>query len=437
MQIVVIGGGAAGMMAAWSAASEGASVTLLEKNDRVGKKLYITGKGRCNVTNACGRDEFFAHICRNPRFLYSAFCRFSNDDMYAFAEAHGTPLKVERGQRVFPVSDHASDIIKALRRALEEENVKIVLGAKAEKLQVKGGAVTGVAALLAAENGKTRRVSFTADRVIVATGGLSYPGTGSTGDGYRFAEAAGHSVTPREPSLVPLTARFEKPLSDRFSPKSLMGLSLKNVSIRLEQDGRDLTEEFGEMMFTHFGLTGPIILSASARIGDALKPETVAAKGPVRLHLDLKPALSREQLDARFLREAARNGARQIDTLLGGWLPKALIPVVLGQAEIDPAQKTGSVTKAQRERLLGELKDLPVLVTGMRGYEEAVVTRGGVAVREIDPKTMASKKLRHLYFAGEVLDLDGTTGGFNLQIAWSTGFAAGKGASAAETEEES
>ena len=428
MEIIVIGGGAAGMMAAYSAAAEGARVTILEKNDRLGKKIYITGKGRCNVTNACDRDGFFAHIIRGPRFLYSAFGRFSNEDMYRFVEAHGTPLKVERGQRVFPVSDKSSDIIKALKKALDEAGVRVILGAKAEKLQIKDGTVTGVVCTLADAEGKPRRQAFPADRVIVATGGLSYPGTGSTGDGYRFAEEAGHRVTPREPSLVPLTARFEKPLSDRYSPKSLMGLSLKNVGIRVEQGGKKITEDFGEMMFTHFGLTGPVILSASALLGDALIAETVSAKGPVRLHLDLKPALTEEQLEARFLRESAGNGAKQLDTFLGGWLPKALIPVVLGQAEIAPAKKTGSVKKEERDALIRALKDLPLVITGLRGYDEAVVTRGGVEVKEIDPKTMASKKVRGLYFAGEVLDLDGTTGGFNLQIAWSTGFVAGKGA---------
>ena len=436
MRIIVIGGGAAGMMAAAAAAEEGAEVTLLEKNDRLGKKIYITGKGRCNVTNACGREEFFTHVFRNPRFLYSAFGRFSNEDMVAFVEAHGTRLKTERGQRVFPVSDHASDIIKALKKALDEAGVRVITGAQAEKLQMKNGAVTGVVCTLADEAGKAVRKTLQADCVIVATGGLSYPGTGSTGDGYRFAEEAGHRVTPREPSLVPLNARFEKPLSDRYSPKSLMGLSLKNVGIRVEQGGRKITEDFGEMMFTHFGVTGPVILSASALLGDALKEEAVSAKGPVRLHLDLKPALSEEQLEARFLRESAGNGAKQLDTFLGGWLPKALIPVVLGQAGIGAAQKTGTVKKEQRDALIKALKDLPLVITGLRGYEEAVVTRGGVDVKEIDPKTMASKKVRGLYFAGEVLDLDGTTGGFNLQIAWSTGRAAGKGAAAADKKEE-
>ena len=435
MRIIVIGGGAAGMMAAFAAAEEGAEVTLLEKNDRVGKKIYITGKGRCNVTNACEREEFFAHVFRNPRFLYSAFGRFSNEDMYAFVEAHGTKLKTERGRRVFPVSDHASDIIKALKKALDETSVRVILGAQADKLQMKNGAVTGAACTVTDAEGKPKRQVFPADRVIVATGGLSYPGTGSTGDGYRFAEAAGHRVTERKPSLVPLSARFEKPLSDRFSPKSLMGLSLKNVGVSFEQGGRKITEDFGEMMFTHFGVTGPVILSASALLGEALEEDTVKAKGPVRLHLDLKPALTAEQLDARFLREAAENKGKQLDTCLAGWMPKALIPVILGQAGISPAQKIQTLSRAQREDLIRSVKDLPAVITGLRGFDEAVVTRGGVDVREIDPKTMASKKIRGLYFAGEVLDLDGTTGGFNLQIAWSTGYAAGKGAAADKKEE--
>ena len=431
MRIIVIGGGAAGMMAAVSAAEEGAEVTLLEKNEKTGKKLFITGKGRCNLTNACEKEEFFAHIYRNPRFLYSAFDRFSNEDMMRFVEAHGTPLKEERGRRIFPQSDKSSDIIKALRRAMEEAGVRVTAGVTAEKLQIRNGAVTGVVCTVKDAEGKPKRQSFQADRVIVATGGLSYPLTGSTGDGYRFAEEAGHSVTPRMPSLVPLTARFEKPLSDRYSPKSLMGLSLKNVAVRFEQGGKTLYEDFGEMLFTHFGVSGPVILSASALLGDALK-EGAAAKGPVRMHLDLKPALTNEQLDARFLREAAENKGKQLDTYLAGWMPKALIPVVLGQAGTSPAQKVQTVTRAQREALIKTVKDVPLVITGLRGYEEAVVTRGGISVKEIDPKTMASKKLRHLYFAGEVLDLDASTGGFNLQIAWSTGYAAGKGAASGE-----
>ncbi|MBQ6292868.1 MAG: NAD(P)/FAD-dependent oxidoreductase [Lachnospiraceae bacterium] len=428
MRIIVIGGGAAGMMAAVAAAEAGAGVALLEKNDRLGKKVYITGKGRCNVTNACEKEEFFAHIIRNPRFLYSAFDRFPNGDMMSFVEAHGTKLKTERGQRVFPASDHASDIIKALKKALDEAGVKVIFSAQAEKLQIRNGAVTGVVCTFADEEGKPKRKTLQADRVIVATGGLSYPGTGSTGDGYRFAEEAGHRVTDRMPSLVPLSARFEKPLSDRFSPKSLMGLSLKNVGILVEQGSKKITEDFGEMLFTHFGLSGPVILSASALLGTALEEENVKKKGPVRLHLDLKPALSEEQLDARFLREAAENKGKQLDTYLAGWMPKALIPVILGQAGVAPAQKVQTVSKAQRTDLIRAVKDLPVVITGLRGFDEAVVTRGGVDVKEIDPKTMASKKVSGLYFAGEVLDLDGTTGGFNLQIAWSTGYAAGKGA---------
>ena len=428
MQIIVVGGGAAGMMAAWSAAKEGAGVTLLEKNDRLGKKLYITGKGRCNVTNACGKDEFFTHLYRNPRFLYSAFDRFSNEDMMAFAEDHGTALKIERGQRVFPASDHASDIIKALKNALAEAGVSILHGAEAKKLLVQNGAVSGVRVQMAGADGKPKLQSLKADRVIIATGGLSYPGTGSTGDGYRFAEEAGHSVTPRQPSLVPLNARFEKPLSDRFSPKTLMGLSLKNVSIRMEQGGKTITEDFGEMLFTHFGVSGPLILSASALLGDALKEENTAKKGSVRLHLDLKPALTQEQLEARFIREAEAAGAKQLDTALSGWMPKALIPVILGWADVPSAIKMSSVSRTQRSALIGAVKDLPMVITSLRGYEEAVVTRGGVSVKELDPKTMASKKLKGLFFAGEVLDLDASTGGFNLQIAWSTGYAAGKGA---------
>ena len=333
--------------------------------------------------------------------------------MYAFAEAHGTPLKVERGQRVFPVSDHASDIIKALRRALEEENVKIVLGAKAEKLQVKGGAVTGVAALLAAENGKTRRVSFTADRVIVATGGASYPQTGSTGDGYRFAKAVGHTIVPPNPSLVALVT------PDGCG--ELMGLSLRNVQVTVFEDGKRLWSDFGEMLFTHFGLSGPLILSASAHM------RHFGSKG-YHIEIDLKPALDEKTLDKRLLSDFDKHKNSDFINALDELLPRKLIPAVVRLSQIDPRAKVNSVTKAQRAALLHTLKHFTLAVSGKRPVAEAIVTTGGVSVREVSPKTMESKKMPGLYFAGEVLDVDAYTGGFNLQIAWATGKAAGEAA---------
>ncbi len=428
MRVVVIGGGAAGMMAAVAAAREGAEVTLLEKNEKLGKKLYITGKGRCNLTNACDREAFFGHVLRNPRFLYSSFGKWSNWDMMDFIEANGTPCKTERGERAFPASDRSSDVQKALDRALKQAGVRIRLGTRAEELLFTPDEKTVRGVRVSAARGSEE---LPADRVIVATGGLSYPSTGSTGDGYRMAEAAGHLLTERMPSLVPLEASFAPPLGKSLSCRDLMGLSLKNVAVRFRQSGRELYYDFGEMLFTHFGVSGPVILSASGRLGEALLTEKGRAAGPVSLELDLKPALTAEQLEARFLREAEGQGAKQLGTFLGGWLPRALIPAVLGQAGLAGDRKVAGVSARDRGILLAALKCLKLEIHGLRDYDEAIVTRGGVEVREIEPATMASKRVKGLYFAGEVLDLDAETGGFNLQIAWSTGHAAGRAAAQA------
>ncbi len=426
MKVLVIGGGAAGMMAAIAAGSAGAETVLLEKNEKLGKKLYITGKGRCNVTNACSREDFFTHLYVNERFMYSSFSSFGNFDMMDLMENAGVPLKIERGERVFPLSDRSSDILKGLERLLQQSSVTVMLHTEVKELLIRDGCCRGV---LAVRGGKNLRLE--ADSVIVATGGKSYPATGSTGDGYRFAEAAGHHVTRLCQGLVPLEASWE----DGRSPKELMGLSLKNVSVRFEQGDACICSQFGEMLFTHFGVSGPIVLTASGYLSDAMQPEKQQKKQPVRMYIDLKPALTLEQLTDRFLREMEGCGSRLLATQLCGWLPKALILEVLRAAAIPADRKSAEVTKREREKLLMTVKGLPMLVKGFRGFEEAIVTRGGVDVREIHPRKMASSKTENLYFAGEVLDLDASTGGFNLQIAWSTGHAAGLAAAQSQKEE--
>ena len=405
-EVIVIGGGASGMMAAIAAAQNGHQVCLLEKNEKLGKKIYITGKGRCNVTNACDFDTFLQHVTVNPRFLYSSLRGFFNGDLCSMLEAAGCPLKTERGERVFPVSDHASDVTKALLRLLEQYHVDVRLR-------------TEVKAVEKCSDGRfcvRCKNTFFADAVIVATGGLSYPSTGSTGDGYRFAENFGISETKKFPSLVPLTAAEE-------DCKELQGLSLKNVSVSAvasDEPKKVIFEDFGELLFTHFGLSGPLILSASAKM-----TETLALDRRFVLSIDLKPALSEEKLDERILRDFAERKNTNLGNAVGGLLPQALRPVILRRAGISPEKKVHDVTKVERERLLHVIKHFTCTITGTRGFSEAVITKGGVAVSEINPKTMEAKRVPGLYFAGEVLDVDALTGGFNLQIAFSTGFAAG------------
>ena len=434
MKVLVIGGGAAGMMAALAAAECGAQTVLLEKNEKLGKKLFITGKGRCNLTNDAERETFFAHILRNPRFLYSAFSRFDNAAMMRLMEDGGLRLKTERGGRVFPASDKSSDVIRTLERLLEKAGVQVrlhteVLRLLTEEAPAGAGPGRSVAGLLVQSGGKTEKLS--ADRVIVATGGVSYPATGSTGDGYEFAKACGHGIAPVSPSLVPFEAVFEGEAGRRHSPAELSGLSLKNVSLSAFLKGKKVFEEQGEMLFTHFGVSGPLVLSASAVTGEAVSLK----REEVRLLIDLKPALSEEQLEARLIRDAEAAGAKSLHTLLGGYLPKALIPAVLTQASLDGTAKAAALSKKDRAALIRSLKGLPMKVTALRGFPEAVVTRGGVSVKEIDPKTMESKLVKNLFFAGEVLDLDGTTGGYNLQIAWTTGRAAGQSAASQKAED--
>lgn len=411
--IVVIGGGAAGLMAAVAAARFGADVTILEKNDRPGRKLRITGKGRCNLTNHCERDVFFANIPGNARFLYSAWNRFSTSDTEAFFEELGVPLKVERGNRVFPVSDHAADVADALARECRRCGVRILKETAAAVL-TGNGAVTGV------QCGGRR---FPAAAVIVATGGLSYPATGSTGDGYRFARAVGHTVKTPTPSLVPLVE------NGHFSA-TVQGLSLKNVrlTVRDNTTGKTVFSDFGEMMFTHFGLTGPLVLSASAHL-------TPMEKGRYTALIDLKPALDEKALDARLLSDFEKYQNRDFLNACGDLLPQKLIAPFVERTGIDPRKKVNTITKEERHRMLTLLKALPVEIAGFRPIDEAIVTKGGVALPEVSPGTMESKKCRGLYFAGEVLDLDAYTGGFNLQIAFSTAVLAGEAAAIAVQNE--
>lgn len=400
-KVVVIGGGAAGTMAAYMAAKNGHHVTLYEKNEKIGKKLFITGKGRCNVTNACDIEDFFNNVPRNSKFLYSAIYSFTNRDIMEFFEDAGCLLKIERGERVFPVSDHSSDIIGALRRKLEDVGVEVVLNTGIKEVLIKDGQIEGV--LL--ENKK--RIS--ADALIVATGGLSYPSTGSTGDGYRFAKECGHQVTPLSPALVPLE------VSENWV-KMLQGLSLKNVSLKAKDGKKTLYEGFGEMMFTHFGITGPLVLSLSSYLK---KTEGT------QLYLDLKPALSNEQLDRRILREFEENKNKQFKNSLNRLFPAKMIPVMTELSRINPDKKVNEITREERMFFTNIIKELPMTIVKTRDFQEAIITRGGIDVKEINPSTMESKKVKNLYFAGEVLDTDGLTGGFNLQIAWSTGALAG------------
>lgn len=429
-RVLVIGGGAAGMMAAVAAADSGAQVCLIEKNEKLGKKLFITGKGRCNVTNAGDMDTLFANVCSNSKFLYSAFYDFDNQAVMEWLKQAGCPLKTERGGRVFPVSDHSSDVIAAFQRELKKRQVDILLNTEVKSLVVRSIALRSDEGSVTSQGKKrqiTKRGQITgvwladgrcleAERVIVCTGGLAYPTTGSTGDGYRFAEEAGLQVEACSPSLVPFNVR------EAWCGK-LMGLSLRNVEAWLICGGKEVYRGFGELLFTHFGISGPLILSASGYYGRRSKQ--VENNAEAKLYIDLKPAMDEEQLDRRLLRDFEENRNKQFKNSLGGLFPVKLIPVMVQLSGIDPEKKVNEITREERKHFGNLIKQIPLTVTGTRGYEEAVITRGGVSVKEIDPSTMESKKVRGLYFAGEVLDLDALTGGFNLQIAWSTGHLAG------------
>lgn len=401
MNVAVIGGGPAGMIAAATAANAGHTVTLFEQNEKLGKKLYITGKGRCNVTNAADRDGFFAHIQKNPRFLYSAWANLNNFDLMALLESQGVPLKTERGGRVFPVSDKSSDILRAMEAYVRGSGVTVRLGTPVREIITDNGVISGV---------KTDAGSFPCEAVIVATGGKSYPQTGSTGDGYRFAVELGHTVEPPVASLVPLVTQ------ERW-PTQLAGITLKNVQLTATQNGKRVFSELGELLFTHFGISGPLTLSLSSVIAGQV--------AGTKLAIDFKPGLTEEQLDARLVRDLSENAKKQVQTAFHALLPARLLSAVLTLAEVDGTLPVGEFSKPMSRRLAQTLKAAPLTVVGARGIEEAVITRGGVSVKEVNASTMESKLVPGLYFAGEVLDVDGTTGGYNLQIAWSTGALAG------------
>ncbi|MBS6215473.1 MAG: NAD(P)/FAD-dependent oxidoreductase [Clostridiales bacterium] len=404
--IIVIGGGAAGMMAALAAADRGRSVLLLERNAKVGRKLYITGKGRCNVANDCSVPEVLQHVPRNPKFLMSAVTRFPPEAVKAFFEGLGVPLKTERGNRIFPQSDRAADIIDALFQALRRKRVSLVEDRAVRLLTDEEGRISGV---------KGERGSYTARAVILATGGASYPLTGSSGDGYEMAAAVGHAIVPPRPSLVPLAAEGE-------DCRRMQGLSLRNVAVKVKNQKKKVVYAGqGELLFTHFGLSGPLILSASAHMRDFEKDR-------YQVVIDLKPALDEEKLEQRLLRDFTERANQDFHNVLEGLLPRLMVPVMVERSGIPVDTKANSITKAQRRRLLEELKGFRVGIAGPRPLAEAIITSGGVKVSEVDPHTMASKRLPGLFLAGELLDVDAYTGGFNLQIAWSTGRAAGEGA---------
>lgn len=403
-KVLVVGGGAAGMFAAIFAARNGNEVHIFEKNEKLGKKLFITGKGRCNITNACDLDTLFQSVVSNAKFLYSSFYGYTNTDVMEFFRELGLKIKVERGERVFPESDHSSDVIAALTKELHRLDVDIHLHTEVKKLETDE---TGFSGLVL---GDGKRIQ--GDACIVATGGFSYQTTGSTGDGYRFAKECGHQVTEILPSLVPLA------IKEGYG-KELQGLSLRNVEAAVFDGKKERYRAFGEMLFTHYGVSGPLILSASSYITKKLKEH------PMRLVIDLKPALSVEQLDARVLRDFEEHKNKQFKNAIGGLFPSKLIPVILSLSGIDPEKKVNEISKEERLGFVDKIKHFEMTITGTRDFNEAIITQGGVKTKEIQPSTMESKLVPRLYFVGEVLDLDALTGGFNLQIAWSTAYAAG------------
>lgn len=402
-KVIVVGGGAAGMMACHAAAMCGHQVTLLEKNEKLGKKIYITGKGRCNLTNASDMEALFANVMSNRKFLYSAFYTFDNNQVIDLFEMNGMATKTERGNRVFPVSDHSSDVISTMAKVLKNDNVGVKLNATVQSLIIKENKACGVIV-----NGK----EISADNVILCTGGLSYPSTGSTGDGYEFAKKAGHRITDCTPSLVPFNIREEW-------VKDLQGLSLKNSAVTIYDEKKKLYSDFGEMLFTHFGVSGPMILSASGNI------KAAEFAKPLKLVIDLKPAMTEDQLDKRILRDFDENKNKQFRNSVSKLLPSKLIPIIIDLSGIDPDKKVNEISKEERNNFVHLLKNLTMTINGLRGWNEAIITKGGINVKDVNPSTMESKLVSNLFFAGEVLDLDALTGGYNLQIAWSTGYLAG------------
>lgn len=404
-KVLVAGGGPAGMIAAIYAARAGHEVILFEKNEKLGKKLYITGKGRCNITNACDIQDLFDNVISNSKFLYSSFYSYNNFDVIDFFKEIGLETKIERGNRVFPVSDKSSDVISALSQELRKQNVMIEYKSEVTDIIIKNKSFHGIKV-----NGDKKEIL--GDKVIIATGGLSYKVTGSTGDGFRFAKEMGHRITELYPSLVPFN------IKETFI-KELQGLSLRNISIRITSQKKEIYQDFGELLFTHFGVSGPVILSASSFIIPYMKNRDI------ELFIDLKPALSIEQLDSRILRDFEEFRNKQFKNALDNLFPKKLIPVIIRLSEIDPDKKVNIITKEERLKLIHVIKGFKLSVSSLREYNEAVITKGGIAVKDIDPSTMESKLVSNVYFVGEVLDLDALTGGFNLQIAWSTGHTAG------------
>ena len=400
---IVIGGGAAGMMAAYAAAMCGNEVSLYEKNEKLGKKVYITGKGRCNVTNACETQDLLGNIVTNPKFMYSPIYTFDNNMVQSFMEEWGCPLKTERGNRVFPQSDKSYDVINALIRAMRENKVDINLDSHVSDILTENGHVTGV---------RVNGCDIECDNVILATGGYSYPSTGSTGEGHTMASKLGHHITKCMPALVPFTAAEEW-------VKELQGLSLRNCGVTIYDGDHKIYEDFGELLFTHFGVSGPTVLSASSYAVDIIR------KRPLRLVIDLKPALDEKQLDARILRDFEANINRKFMNSLDKLFPKSLIPVIIERSGIDAQCRVNEITRDKRQGLVKLIKNFDLTLTGLRGFNEAIITHGGVDVKEIDSSTMESKLIKGLYFAGEMIDVDAVTGGFNLQVAWSTGYLAG------------
>ena len=411
-KVIIVCGGASCMIAAISASKAGKKVCILEKNEKLGKKLFITGKGRCNITNACPAEEFLTHVVTNPRFLYSTFSQFNNEDMIEYLEKIGLPVKTERGQRVFPQSDRSSDVIQALKRECEKGRVKIYYHTEVKELLFNEEKDQCIGVLLS--DGR----KMEGDSVILACGGFSYASTGSDGAGYILAKQAGHKIKSIEPSLVP----FE--MKENWC-KELMGLTLKNVMVRLKTKRKTIYEGFGEFLFTHFGVSGPLVLTASTCLG---KYQKELEAGELKLFLDLKASLTPEQLDKRFLREFDTYRNKNISNVMKRLLPKKIIPVLLYMSQNPEDKNIRDISKKERRRMIELMKNFEMHISGVRGFNEAIVTRGGVNVKEINPATMESKKVKHLFFAGEIMDLDAVTGGYNLQIAWTTGYAAGKNA---------
>lgn len=434
MKVVVIGGGPAGMMSAITAAEKGDKVILLEKMNSLGRKLLITGKGRCNITSGLDMKDFISNVPGNGKFLYSSFQNYTNMDIINFLEKQGVKVKEERGNRIFPISDKSNDVLDAFLRRLKELKIDIRTNSKASKIEVQNGAVKGVRYI----NEKGNDVLENADKVILATGGKSYPNTGSTGDGYKMASSIGHTVTKIRPSLVPIVAANKNTETEQILKESsvldslnlckrLQGLTLKNVSIKIKdfKNSKVIYEDFGEMIFTHFGVSGPIILSASAHLLRYNNVEELFKEGNIKLIIDLKPALSEEKLDLRLIRDFKEQSNKLFKNSLDNLLPKKLIDSIVEISNINPDKKVNEITKEERRILINILKDLKVTLKEFRTIDDAIITAGGIDIKEINPKTMESKKVERLFFAGEIIDVDAYTGGFNLQIAYSTGYTAG------------